>query len=68
MLERHFVLSEFTGVDPDFDDGESDVAMMMHEIAATGRIELHPDGNRLSADFDPYRCTPASITTARSPS
>jgi hypothetical protein len=40
-------------VDPDFDDALGDVALLQHEIAVSGRIELHPDGNRLSNDFDP---------------
>jgi len=43
---------EAAGVDPDFDDAWIGDLLLAHEIES-GTLALHPDGNRLAADFDP---------------
>jgi hypothetical protein len=40
-------------VDPDFDNIDADLIDLQHEIEVHGIIELHPDGDRRSNDFDP---------------
>lgn len=40
-------------VDPDFDDESEHYALLAYEIATSGVVPLHPDGDRRSADDDP---------------
>lgn len=55
-IPSEFALYEqYSCIDPDFDEewGWGECVLLAHEVETTGTIPLHPDGDRMSADYDP---------------
>jgi hypothetical protein len=44
---------DFWTLDPDFDDDDTDIIALRHEIETTGVVALHPNGNRRNGVDDP---------------